>query len=47
MQYAPRPHLMGTLPRPHLMGTLHQEIRVKSDDLFMEKYPFPEKCLYF
>jgi len=35
----------GHAPRAHLKGTLHQEPRVKSEDLFMEKYPFREKCL--
>jgi len=37
----------GHAPRAHLKGMLHQESRIKSEDLFMEKYPFPEKYLSF
>jgi len=33
--------------RAHFKETLHQEPCVKSEDLFMEKYPFPKKCLTF
>jgi len=35
----------GHAPRNHLKGTLHQEPHIKSEDLFMEKRLFPEKCL--
>jgi len=34
-------------PRAHLKGTMHQDPRGKSNNLFMEKYTFPEKCLTF
>jgi len=37
----------GHAPRAHLKETLHQELHVKSEDLFMEKGPFPEKYLSF
>jgi len=36
----------GHAPRIHLKGMLHQELRIKSEDLFLEKHPFPGKCLY-
>jgi len=37
----------GHAPGVHLKGTLHQKPHVKSEDFFMEKYPFPEKSLSF
>jgi len=37
----------GYAPRAYLKGMLHQETRVKSKDLFTEKYKFSEKCLSF
>jgi len=37
----------GHAPRAHLKRTLHHEPRVKSEELFIEKYRFPEKYLSF
>jgi len=37
----------GHAPRAHLKRTLHQELRLKSEDVFMEKYPFLEKYSSF
>jgi len=36
----------GHAPRAHLKEMLHQEPCIKSEDLLMEKYPFPEN-VYF
>jgi len=37
----------GHAPWAYLKGTLHQEPRVKSEDLFMDKYPFSKKLPIF
>jgi len=39
--------LTGHAHRAYFKGTLHQEPRIKSEDLFMEKYPFPENSYLF
>jgi len=34
-------------PRVYLKGTLHQELCVKTENLFLEKRPFSGKCPQF